>query len=149
MLNKASYDTLTAYGIKPTMQRLAVIGYLLEHHNHPSPEEIYSALADALPTFSRATVYNTLGLLEERGAVVRLNIDERRTCYDAVVEPHAHFLCRQCGRLLDAPFRHKKLNGLAELPEGCHVEHTHVCYQGLCAECKENLALAGRKAEKE
>ena len=89
MLNKASYTALVAHGIKPTVQRLAVMGYLLEHSGHPTAEEIYTAMNRVLPTFSKATVYNTLGLLEEHGAVAKVFLDERRTGYGVITVPHA------------------------------------------------------------
>ena len=57
MLNKASYTALVAHGIKPTVQRLAVMGYLLEHSGHPTAEEIYTAMNRVLPTLSKATAH--------------------------------------------------------------------------------------------
>ncbi len=30
-----------------------------------------------------------------------MTIDERNTCYDADTTPHAHFLCKRCGKIYD------------------------------------------------
>lgn len=136
MLSQSSYAALVAHGIKPTVQRLAVMGYLLEHRCHPTADEIYTEMSRVLPTFSKATVYNTLSLLEENGAVVRILVDERRTCYDVHTAPHAHFYCHQCGRLHDVQAGDTlSLPAIGGLPEGSRVESVSLTYRGLCPEC--------------
>ena len=92
---------LQNHNIKPSVQRIAIMSYLMEHRTHPSVDEIYTALAPSIPTLSKTTVYNTLKLLSEQGAAQTLTIDERNTCYDAETSPHAHFLCKQCGKIYD------------------------------------------------
>ena len=74
---------LQNHNIKPSVQRIAIMSYLMEHRTHPSVDEIYTALAPSIPTLSKTTVYNTLKLLSEQGAAQTLTIDERNTCYDA------------------------------------------------------------------
>lgn len=71
-------DILTNHGVKPSVQRLAVMDYLVENHTHPTADEIYSALHKQMPTLSKTTVYNTLKLLTEQGAAIQLTIDERK-----------------------------------------------------------------------
>lgn len=68
-------DCLLGHGIKPSVQRLAVMEYLKTHCTHPTADEIFSALSPKMPTLSRTTVYNTLRLLASRGAVLSLDID--------------------------------------------------------------------------
>ena len=36
-----SYDYLISYNIKPSVQRIAIMDYLLAHKTHPSIDEIY------------------------------------------------------------------------------------------------------------
>ena len=38
------YEYLLSYNIKPSVQRLAIMDYLLNHKTHPSIDEIYMAL---------------------------------------------------------------------------------------------------------
>ena len=92
---------LQNHNIKPSVQRIAIMTYLMEHRTHPTVDEIYTALAPSIPTLSKTTVYNTLKLLSEQGAAQTLTIDERNTCYDADTTPHAHFLCKHCGKIYD------------------------------------------------
>ena len=71
---------LQNHNIKPSVQRIAIMNYLIEHRTHPTVDEIYTALSPSIPTLSKTTVYNTLKLLSEQGAAQTLTIDERNTC---------------------------------------------------------------------
>ncbi len=129
---------LEAHGVKPSMQRLAVMQYLIDHRTHPAADEIYLALHPAMPTLSKTTVYNTLRLLTEKGAALQLAIDERNSCFDADTAPHAHFLCKACGRVFDVPLVNKCLVGDALLPDGFQTDETQLYFKGLCPACAEN-----------
>ncbi len=112
------------------------MGYLLENLTHPTVDEIYNALVGRIPTLSKATVYNTLRLLVERGAALQLTIDERNSCYDGHTSPHAHFLCKRCGRVHDVPLKRPQLTRMAELPEAFVIEDAGLYFRGVCALCQ-------------
>ena len=99
-----SYDYLISYNIKPSVQRIAIMDYLLAHKTHPSIDEIYLALCKDIPTLSKTTVYNTLKLFVEHGAALMLTIDEKNACFDGDTSLHAHFLCKKCGKIFDLPY---------------------------------------------
>ena len=86
------YDRLLEHNIKPSMQRIAIMEYLMEHPIHPSADDIYTALSPSMPTLSKTTVYNTLKLFSEQGAALMLTIDEKNTNFDADTSVHSHFL---------------------------------------------------------
>lgn len=135
MYDSATIEYLQSHGVKPSVQRLAVMGYLMAHHTHPSVEEIHSALVATLPTLSKATVYNTLSLLVSKGAVCKLTIDERGACYDAVMGPHAHFLCRKCQRIYDVPLVNRPEQDV-ELQNGFRLDSADLYLRGLCPACQ-------------
>lgn len=130
-----SYDRLLEYNIKPSMQRIAIMEYLMEHRTHPSADEIYTELSPSMPTLSKTTVYNTLKLFSEQGAALMLTIDERNANFDADTSQHAHFLCKQCGKIYDLPFSKevKTVEGLQM--DGHEVREMHYYYKGVCKEC--------------
>lgn len=132
-----TYDYLLSYNVKPSVQRLAIMDYLLTHRTHPSIEEIYLALCDTIPTLSKTTVYNTLKLFVEHGAVKMLTIDERNVCYDGDISLHAHFLCKKCNKIFDlpAPVIDEQVKSIQD--EGFQMEEIHYYYKGLCPKCKE------------
>lgn len=126
-------DILNSHNIRPSEQRIAVLKYLLSNRIHPTVDDIYVALTQSMPTLSKTTVYNVLKNLVENGAVLALTIDDKNVRYDAIVEPHSHFRCRCCGRIIDCPAPEFKSDAI----DGCIVEETHVYYRGLCAGCVE------------
>lgn len=129
---------LQTHNIKPSVQRIAIMNYLVEHRTHPTVDEIYTALASSIPTLSKTTVYNTLKLLSEQGAAQTLTIDERNTCYDADTTPHAHFLCKHCGKIYDlkCDANTKQVEDMDM--EGHDVQEIHFYYKGICRDCIEN-----------
>ena len=70
-------EYLLNYQIKPSMQRLAIMEYLLANRIHPTAEDVYHALYPKIPTLSKTTVYNTLNLFVAQGALRMLVIDEK------------------------------------------------------------------------
>ena len=127
-------DTLAARNIKPSAQRLAIMKYLMEYHNHPSAEEIYTSLHPDMPTLSRTTVYNTMKLLEENGAVMALGIESKNVRYDANMMPHAHFRCRKCGKIYDMPIP-DSLAGCLHQSKDYRIENVMLYYSGVCKHC--------------
>ena len=41
---KSTQQYLLAHGIKPSVQRIAIMEYLFQHHTHPTVDEIYTKL---------------------------------------------------------------------------------------------------------
>ena len=46
-------------------------------------------------------MYNTLRKLSEVNAAQMITIDEHHVCYDGNIEPHVHFYCKNCGKIID------------------------------------------------
>lgn len=130
------YEYLLSYSIKPSVQRIAIMDYLLKHKTHPCIDEIYLALHDDIPTLSKTTVYNTLKLFVEHGAAKMLTIDERNACFDGDTSAHAHFQCKCCGKIYDLPMhiQSEEINSMNMM--GFEVEEIHSYYKGICPECK-------------
>lgn len=125
---------LKKHGIRPSLQRIAVMDYLATHRTHPTADEIYAALAPQIPTLSKTTVYNTLALLVRQGVATQLHIDPREARFDGDTTLHGHFYCEECGTLYDIPF--SALPVLPALPEGYALRETQLYYRGLCAACR-------------
>ena len=136
------YEYLLNYNIKPSVQRIAIMDYLLKHETHPCIDEIYMALCKEIPTLSKTTVYNTLKLFVEHGAAKMLTIDERNACFDGNMSPHAHFLCRSCGKIYDLPMKEEVAETDKLNEEGYILEEVHHYYKGVCPEC------AGQKSNR-
>ena len=131
-----AYEYLLSYHIKPSVQRIAIMDYLLKHHTHPCIDEIYMALCPDIPTLSKTTVYNTLKLFVEHGAARMLTIDERNVCFDGDTSVHAHFQCKVCGKITDIPLSLEEPEDMKHLREkGYQIEEIHRYYKGVCPNC--------------
>ncbi|HEY5592268.1 MAG TPA: Fur family transcriptional regulator [Paludibacter sp.] len=132
-----SHQYLRQHSIKPSVQRTAVMDYLMNNRTHPTIEEIYLALSPSMPTLSKTTVYNTLDIFVERGAVRALVIDEKNARYDVDISAHAHFMCRSCGKVQDI-FNLKPI--LFQLPQNplFNIDSVEISYSGICDKCKGN-----------
>lgn len=135
MERKAAYDLLTEHGVKPSVQRLAVMEYLLTHRTHPTADEIHSALIHTIPTLSKTTVYNTLKLFVEHKAAIMLTIDERNAKFDVDTKDHAHFLCKKCSRVYDLPIDVLHLAQSTKVPDGFRIEEVDLYLRGICKAC--------------
>lgn len=81
-------------GYRLTLPRREIIGVLDAKHEGFTAEEIVTEL----PGLGRATVYRTLKLLLEIGAICRLNMLNGAPRYSpSRVEHHHHAVCVRCG----------------------------------------------------
>ena len=130
-----AYSKLESHNIKPSVQRIAIMNYLLENRTHPSADEIYTNLSKTIPTLSKTTVYNTLSLLSENGAALMLTIDQCKVCFDGDTSPHTHFYCKKCGKIYDLPLK-PSVKELMDLDfEGHDITEVYLYYTGVCKEC--------------
>lgn len=132
-----SHQYLLQHSIKPSVQRIAVMNYLMNNRTHPTIDEIYLALNPSMPTLSKTTVYNTLDIFLEKGAVQALVIDEKNARYDVDTSAHAHFICRSCGKVYDI-FNLKP--SMFQLPQNAefNIDTVEISYSGTCNMCKGN-----------
>lgn len=129
-------DHMHRAGIRPSVQRLAILGFVANKRLHPTADEIYSALAPLYPTLSRTTVYNTLHALVAGGLLRELEIESGNRRYDyAPQPPHSHFMCRRCRRIYDIPVPARIDDNP---PAGFHIDTVDVYFKGLCPACAEN-----------
>ncbi|MDR2891318.1 MAG: transcriptional repressor [Alistipes sp.] len=151
---KKAREHLLKYNIRPSLQRLAIVEYLLSVKSHPTADTIYSAIHTDIPTLSRTTVYTTVSMLAGRGVILALDLDPEQMHYDGDITPHAHFLCTRCGHIYDIWFNGDgwgPLLAAAPMPQGASVSDIQLSYKGLCADCRgmvdkhEPKTLNGRK----
>ena len=91
-------------GIQPSSQRVAVAAFVLDTCVHPSADQVFAAVAPTQPSLSRATVYNTLHLLAQKGLLQELVVAEGRVVFDPKLEPHHHFVDDDTGAIEDVDF---------------------------------------------
>jgi Fe2+ or Zn2+ uptake regulation protein len=90
-------------GWRCTRQREAVYEFLSQCEGHPSAEEIYQGVKEAVPQISLATVYKALEALEASGLATKLPGGDGSARFDAKCEPHYHLRCLRSGQVEDLP----------------------------------------------
>ena len=61
-----------------------------------------------------------------------ISISETR--YDFKSKMHHHFLCKQCGKIIDIDIECPNINRI--IKEGYKVDEVHGYFKGLCKNCK-------------
>jgi Fur family iron response transcriptional regulator len=113
---------LARHGINPTRPRVEIAQVLFSHCGHFSAEQILELVNKRNAAVSKATVYNTLKLLRDRGLVREVLADPSRVFYDANTAPHYHFYDVDTGELTDISADGVSLTGLPDPPPGVLAE---------------------------
>ena len=123
-------------------QRMLVYDAVKASHEHPNAEEVYQVVKQRLPDISLGTVYRNLKQLAEEGLIKSVGVVDGQERFDARISPHSHFVCNQCGAVLDLP------NCVSEetiVPFGQEygfvVQSYEVHIYGTCRECSHSQAV--------
>ncbi len=128
---------LKPLGIRLTPQRLAIAEVVVNSADHPTVREIFERVRDFFPYVTLATVYSTLGVLEQAGIVRELPF-QKQSRYDANLSPHANLVCLGCGAVVDADVGQESV---AELQQAIgqntdfHISSQRVDFYGYCEGC--------------
>lgn len=114
---KDAISILRQCGIQPTPQRIAVVECVLKDKTHPTADDVLVSARRKCPTVSRATVYNTLHLLVEKGLVAMQTIKEGAVVFDPNAEKHHHFIDTDTGDVYDIPWDQLEVKGKEKLSD--------------------------------
>ena len=117
---------LLAHGINPTPQRILITRLLFEQGIHMSAEDVYQRVNEADRQVSKATVYNTLGLLAAKSVIREVIANPSKVFYDPNTAPHHHFYDEDTGALTDIDATDVQVVGLPPLPPGADLRAVDV-----------------------
>ena len=86
-----------------TRHRKIILENMKSRMDHPTAKMVYDSARNITDKLSFATVYNSLEYLVESGLIKKLDIDSESARYDAMLESHAHLICKSCGAIMDHP----------------------------------------------
>ncbi|RYU13685.1 Fur family transcriptional regulator [Nocardioides iriomotensis] len=130
-------ERLRASGHRLTAQRELVL-QAVDTLGHATPDEVLAEVRKSTSAVSLSTVYRTLDLLEELGLVRHAHLHDRAPTYHSTTSPpHAHTVCRRCGRVreLSQP-RTAELVATFREGEGFEVDVAHLTVFGTCLDCE-------------
>jgi Fur family peroxide stress response transcriptional regulator len=127
-------QSLEHSGLRCTLQRYAVMAFLMACHRHPTAAEIFEAVNRVDPRSSRATTYNNLRDLVEAGLVREVAVEGRAARFDAKGTRHHHFICDRCGNVEDVEWYDVPKPVSGSLGKRI-VRECELIFRGLCMKC--------------
>ena len=82
-------------------KREAILQKIRRSHIHPTAEWVYQELKNEYPDLSLGTVYRNLTRFKEDGTIRSLGVINGQEHFDGELNAHDHFLCMECGQILD------------------------------------------------
>lgn len=136
-------DLLRQHGLQVTAQRLAVLRATSEHP-HSTAEVLAEAVRGTIGTISRQAVYDSLGVLVEKGLLRRIQPAGSSARYEhRVGDNHHHLVCRICDRIVDIDCAVGARPCLeADDDHGFEIDEAEVIYWGRCPDCIEQSSNA-------
>jgi Fur family transcriptional regulator, peroxide stress response regulator len=129
-------------GHRLTPQRMAVIKTLIGNREHLNAEQIYDRVRVDFPMTSLATVYKTVLVLKEMGAIQEISFDGEGKHFDGgSSHAHPHVICTKCRRIEDLDLA--DLNLLpADIARqtGYRIEGHRLDFFGVCPDCQKKEA---------
>lgn len=117
-------------------QREAIHAYLLSTRKHPTAEAVYAHIQQSFPNISLGTVYRNLNFLVEHGDALRLDFGNGVDHFDGKTDPHNHFYCKSCGKVIDLdmdPIDH--IDRIADAGFHGSIQGHSIYFYGVCGEC--------------
>lgn len=118
---------------RQTLQK-EIILEVLGNLNHPTAEELLTAITKKHSVFSKATLYRNLGQFVEDGKVQKLCLENQTVRYELNTGFHYHLVCTECGRI-DNLVLPKPLT-LPSTLLGYDIESHDLILFGKCPHCK-------------
>jgi Fur family iron response transcriptional regulator len=112
--------------VTPTKQRLDLAKLIFAKKQHFTAADLISLADNKGLNISMATVYNTLSLLEDKGMLKTINIDNELKFYDTNLENHHHFYNTTMSTLTDIAHDRVTFAELPELPKNLEIESTEL-----------------------
>lgn len=123
-------------GLRYSRQREVILTYLRSTKEHPTAETVHTKLKEENPKLSLGTVYRNLNLLADSGVIQRLSCGDGTDHFDATVEPHYHFICKNCGKVIDLDMPLINTFNQNAFKNTVGEVHSHQLYfYGLCKKC--------------
>lgn len=129
-------------GLSYTPQRRVLLEYLSKEKSHFNAEDLIASLREKKFKVSRATVYRTLGHLEDAGFLRKITLNSSQIHYEFIANTkhHEHVVCELCGSIIE--FTDPKLEERIEAVAAEHnvsITRHSVQIFGICRRCREKV----------
>jgi Fe2+ or Zn2+ uptake regulation protein len=125
-----------------TRQKEIVLLVLQGAREHPTADWIYEQARKQIPRISKGTVYRNLAVLRDEGKISELELIGTVARYEIRREPHDHFQCHYCGRIID--LKQPVDTGLdrkVEKKTGLKISYHQLEFRGVCLDCQVKIKV--------
>lgn len=125
-----------ARGGRVTSSRRVLLEVLFDADRHLSAEELAETVQTRVPDVHLSTIYRNLEELQRLGVIVHSHLGHGPATYQLASLAHAHFICEDCGAMLEAP--DELFRGLARSVKsklGFSINPHHFAILGRCTDC--------------
>ncbi|MCI1965432.1 MAG: transcriptional repressor [Oscillospiraceae bacterium] len=118
-------------------KREAILAAVRSTTSHPTADWVYEKLKPEYPDLSLGTVYRNLAQFKQDGTIISVGVVNGQERFDGNVRPHTHFVCSNCGCVLDIPDEYISSERVAQAERKYHlqIDSTDILLHGVCPEC--------------
>ena len=113
----------------------------MSRKDHPTAEVVYDNVSKEFPNISLGTVYRNLTFLVDNGMAMKVPCSDGSVHFDGNVNPHQHFQCVNCGKVMDLNFDsrevEKNFNEAAAKNFDGTIRGNVTFFYGECSECTD------------
>ena len=131
-------ETLKRNGLKLTPQRRLIADIIHNAHRHFTADEIINIVQQRMPGVNKSTIYRTLDVLEQSGAVYKSESSRGYIYHHAEEGHHHHLVCSKCGTALEcSEDLFSPLERSLVKRYGFSADFRHMIVSGLCDSCRK------------
>ncbi|MDE5840130.1 MAG: transcriptional repressor [Muribaculaceae bacterium] len=123
---------------RKTPERFAILRKALEMNSHFEVDALHVAIENDGYHVSRATVYNTVELLEKAGILRKNVFGQNSAIYEVNRDNHIHLICKRCGKIREIENPHIASHVMQLNPDNFIPDSFAITIYGVCGECSEN-----------
>ena len=116
---KKAKEILNNLKLRPTEQRIAITEILLKKKDvHVTAYSLEKMLANNKVFISRATIYNNLNELSNKGFLKKVLVKKDKMWFDTNLSKHYHFYDEEEDRLVDIAEKEAQFINFPKIPKG-------------------------------
>ena len=122
---------------KHSKKRDAILDCIRNTKCHPTAEWVYRQLKPNFPDLSLGTVYRNISMFKEENVIQSIGVVNGLERFDYCTEPHTHFVCTDCGQVLDLEHVTLPQSVLDEAAAGGSIIGYQLQFTGICPQCNQ------------